>query len=403
MAYIARLAYDACLHTTMSVCLRLSVVILEEVMDPSGFWSCLVLCTVSRNETCVTCVYERSSSICCLPSHSLTILQLGVDLADPLAAMCAQFLQRFKDEQNVELEGKLGKLIMRPPQTATFRVDPVVSPCVLNIDPRKAWRFEPGVENLRYERILDLLEKRCKPQRVLTIDSFYNVAGEHVRVSRERGSNKVLACIIKKRIENGEIDMILDPATGAAVRVSVRSEAPTPMPPADAQPTEFREKDRRTFRIGILQFDVTKTFAWASHAPTVRTETNEVEVEVAPEYVKALFACARESAEKRTDQFLSYIKGFVDVLRGLHYLSLASGQGVHVFVPTSVSSTNVLASPHGNAGSDDTSSASGKEGSSETGTSSSGTASLPSSTVTGELGVKRVRPNIVVGDDEDGL
>ncbi|EPX72963.1 RNA 5'-triphosphatase [Schizosaccharomyces octosporus yFS286] len=188
--------------------------------------------------------------------------------------------------ENIEIEAKLGTLVDLDSQNR-FEF-PVLSETVLNPEFNLRTRFQsdmPASEHKHFNEFLNnAFRESQRPGRVpivykhvKQVDLFYdskNHGHDRVRVTRDQKDNRVLACVMKRRIA----DLYLYcPNDAFDVRISISDEIPVSMPPQDTPPLLTRIKDRVGYQHQDVKIDLTMTI---QNDPRYEsTKRHELEVE----------------------------------------------------------------------------------------------------------------------------
>lgn len=215
-----------------------------------------------------------------------------------------KFLDEALDHQNVEIEGKLGALVVPSGYSATGRderlqLDGAVVHNLVALTPSTTpsrFRFRSGLPAEMFMRLQDLLTRRqqasehkyrgklrrgksplaIRRTESHTVDRFYSLGNGHeVRVTSPYGKlDEVIECMTKQVVSHVEF---LSPGGGKCpdFRLSAKTEQPLPTPADLSSPTRTREKKRVSFSYYYWSFDVTEVREVRSRQPSY-----EVEVEI---------------------------------------------------------------------------------------------------------------------------
>ncbi|KAJ1813365.1 mRNA-capping enzyme subunit beta [Coemansia sp. RSA 2599] len=225
----------------------------------------------------------------------------GARPAEDIVRIVADFMYtHMKDRTNIEIEGKLGRLIDKK---TNMRINlPVVCETALADD--KGLRFESNMTLQQHAMFNKLLNQRVDETRrpefrgsrveykhTKEIDHFYKVGGTRVRVTTDKESGQVLSVITKNRIADLNI---FSPRTKLDIRITINEERPMEMPDTEAnKPILERHKDRLSYRQDLWSFDLTQVVSpeqevgpvnpYATGPPktTPAVTTHELELEVA--------------------------------------------------------------------------------------------------------------------------
>ncbi|KAJ2162024.1 mRNA-capping enzyme subunit beta [Coemansia sp. RSA 552] len=240
-----------------------------------------------------------------------------------------------KDRQNIEIEGKLGRLVDK--KTGKRIELPVASETVLR---DAQWvRFESNMTLQQHAMFNKLLNQRVDETRkadfggsrveyrhTREVDQFYKVDGTRVRVTRNKETGAVLGVITKNKIADLNI---YSPRTKLDIRISINEERTMEMPDTEAhKPILERYKDRLSYAQDLWSFDLTQVVSpehevgpvnpYATGPPKTApaTTTHELELEVAhPEVWQAerakVAANKPNSFHEITHIFLGNLKALV--------------------------------------------------------------------------------------------
>ncbi|WBW73750.1 RNA 5'-triphosphatase [Schizosaccharomyces osmophilus] len=186
----------------------------------------------------------------------------------------------------MQIEAKLGTLIDLDSQSR-FEF-PVLSETVLNPEFNLRTRFQsdmPASEHKHFNEFLNsAFRESQRPGRipivykhVKQVDLFYDSKShghDRVRVTRDQKDNRVLACVMKRRVA----DLYLYcPNDAFDVRISISDEVPVSMPSQETSPLLTRIKDRVGYQHQDVKIDLTMTI---QNDPRYEsTKRHELEVE----------------------------------------------------------------------------------------------------------------------------
>ncbi|KAJ2389597.1 mRNA-capping enzyme subunit beta [Coemansia sp. RSA 2611] len=225
----------------------------------------------------------------------------GARPAEDIVRVVADFMYtHMKDRKNIEIEGKLGRLVDR--RTGQRLSLPVVSEAALADD--KNTRFESNMTQQQHAKFNQLLNQRVDETRraefrgarveyrhTREIDHFYRINGTRVRVTRNKETGEVLQVITKSKIADLNI---YSPRTKLDIRITINEERPLEIPDTEAnKPILERHKDRLSYRQDIWSVDLTQVVSpehevgpanpYATGPPKTApaVTTHELELEVA--------------------------------------------------------------------------------------------------------------------------
>lgn len=221
---------------------------------------------------------------------------------------------------NVEIEAKIG--ILKEKGSEERVALPVMTETILAPAFDRV-RFEsnmPLAQHRQFNAMLNqLLETYGKPdypyariryKHVKIVDSFYAVGGEKVRVSRDAETNKVVQCVVKRRL--GDLN-ILCPNSYADWRVSINVEEPVQELPTGSEQYQ-RHKDRIEYTHQSFHLDLTQV---RSFGPGGKDQPiHELEIEFAqPGELMRLAAFRADRSHPDCDGFDELVRVFVNNCR----------------------------------------------------------------------------------------
>ncbi|KAI7834158.1 CYTH-like domain-containing protein [Kickxella alabastrina] len=225
----------------------------------------------------------------------------GTRPAEDIVRVVADFMYtHLKDRANIEIEGKLGRLVDR--KTGVRISLPVLSETVLGDD--KNLRFESNMTLSQHAVFNKILNQRVDETRrpefrgsrveykhTKEIDHFYKVDGTRVRVTTDKESGEVLSVITKNRVADLNI---YSPRTKLDIRITINEEQPMEKPDMEAnKPILERHKDRLSYKQDLWSFDLTQVvspeqekgpinpYAIGPPKTSPAVTTHELELEVA--------------------------------------------------------------------------------------------------------------------------
>ncbi|KAJ2727018.1 mRNA-capping enzyme subunit beta [Coemansia sp. Benny D115] len=221
--------------------------------------------------------------------------------AEDIVRVVADFIYtHMKDRTNLEIEGKLGRLVDR--KTKQRIALPVLSETVLADD--KDLRFESDMTLQQHAMFNKILNQRVDETRrpehrgsrveyrhTKEIDHFYRVDGTRVRVTTNKESGEIISVITKNRIADLNI---YSPRTKLDIRISINEELTMAKPDMETNKAILeRHKDRLSYKQDLWSIDLTQVispeqekgpanpYALGPPKTTPATTTHELEVEVA--------------------------------------------------------------------------------------------------------------------------
>lgn len=97
--------------------------------------------------------------------------------------------------------------------------------------------------------------QKMRYQHTREVDSFYRTSAGRVRITRDKATQKLLACVVKRRVVNLDIYC---PRSRFDWRLSINLEVSADPSLAGDGPPEFtRQKDRISYRVHFYQIDLT--------------------------------------------------------------------------------------------------------------------------------------------------
>ncbi|EJD49682.1 mRNA triphosphatase CET1, partial [Auricularia subglabra TFB-10046 SS5] len=254
-------------------------------------------------------------------SSSLEPSILNAEPFDEIIRFIADWIHRkATGEANIEIEAKVGVLREKGSKARIFL--PVVTETVLAADFNGA-RFEssmPLAQHRQFNTMLNqLLETYNKPdypharmgyRHLRVVDSFYDVGGTKVRVTRDAETNQVLQCVSKRRLDDLNI---FCPNANADWRVSINVEEPAHEVPTGSEQYR-RHKDRMQYTHQAFHLDLTQV---KSSRPTgTDPPVHELEIEFAqPDELMRLAAARGDRSHPDCDGFDELVRVFVNNCR----------------------------------------------------------------------------------------
>ncbi|KAJ1978896.1 mRNA-capping enzyme subunit beta [Dimargaris verticillata] len=210
----------------------------------------------------------------------LDMTVLGTRVHPDMTRVVGNFLARFIDRPNIEIEAKLGFVLAKSDGRRANL--PVLSACVLfNNDQAHTpiaggnwYRFESNMEQRQYQFYNDYFNQRVHDTHqsgyrdtpvnyvhTKEIDRFYpgesgpdGKPGGKIRVTYDRKTDKVVNNGIVQKVRLANLD-IFSPQTPFDFRISVSTETPVAHP--TTQCFLERNKDRLSYAYGLWNFDLT--------------------------------------------------------------------------------------------------------------------------------------------------
>ncbi|PVU99100.1 hypothetical protein BB559_001005 [Furculomyces boomerangus] len=191
----------------------------------------------------------------------------GTKPSEDLTRCISDFLFKFADLPNIEIEGKLGLLVDKH---SSSRISlPVLTETViaenqswLQFDSDMSERQHANYNKLFNSRFSETQDPRHKGSKLYykhtkEIDRYFNTNGTRFRVTVDKETNKVIRSITKKKV--AKLD-IYSPRTRLDFRISINQEIPVDFTENDLCLME-RQKDRISYKHDLYSFDLTKVFS----------------------------------------------------------------------------------------------------------------------------------------------
>ncbi|WFD35343.1 tRNA (cytidine(32)/guanosine(34)-2'-O)-methyltransferase [Malassezia cuniculi] len=203
--------------------------------------------------------------------ENMMMSMFGSDPLDGFAAVVADWIWKHGEGvPDLEIEAKIGTLVDR--NTGTRVKLPVLTETIIEDMPHVRFESMMPMESHRlYNKLLNNAVQhsaiypsgaKIRYAHHREIDSFYDEqlpSGQkvHLRVTRDArtGEVKPNGVISKRRIADLNIYV---PAHKFDYRISINSETPMPLPPAQSKPVYVREKDRLTYTHQRFKVDLTQ-------------------------------------------------------------------------------------------------------------------------------------------------
>ncbi|EFC36089.1 predicted protein [Naegleria gruberi] len=285
------------------------------------------------------------------PFTSAANALFGNDLMyDESIRKLGQFIFSLSETDNIELEGKVGYLIVKDrkqrmiPQltNGSHLLSEVIvhrsKDCEFQSRiPPEIFKYVNNLLNERYSSLQDLKKKKQYNGPIITYgrcnetDKFYeyylppseddvrNEEGEldhrDIRVTFDTETDKPIRAMIKSRLENGDIDFSC-PHRVHDFRISFRREKKIDRFPdlnVD-KPKKIRRKSRISYTFGICRIDLTSVESFNCHKngeiiESTKLSTFEIEVECD---TRVIF-----QSKSRLFDLVNYLKEFLDIVRML--------------------------------------------------------------------------------------
>ncbi|KAF8959556.1 mRNA-capping enzyme subunit beta, partial [Entomortierella lignicola] len=187
----------------------------------------------------------------------------GIEVMDDVVRTIGEFLYKYCDQPNVEIEAKVGVII--DTNTGRRLELPVENEVVLSQGPYLRYRFSSDMtqgQHAHFNNILNIrhqesqkLEHQIVYKHTYEVDQFFSGPGGKVRVTRNQKTNEVVenGIVRKDRIANLDV---YSPKNAFDFRVSVNVEIPVPAP--TGTPQYQRNKDRVSYRHRNFKIDLTQ-------------------------------------------------------------------------------------------------------------------------------------------------
>ncbi|KAI8584795.1 hypothetical protein K450DRAFT_218048 [Umbelopsis ramanniana AG] len=228
----------------------------------------------------------------------------------------ANFLWRYCDQDNIEIEAKLGTIIdNRTRQRLSL---PVGTETVILPDSDLRTRFKSDMslnQHKMYNQMLnDMVQKppegcRVKYKHTRERDRFFKLSdGRKIRVTTDQQSGEIVPNGVLEKTRIADLN-IYSPNQAFDYRISVSIENPASIPGGNHM--YERNKDRLSYSHGNIQFDLTQVKSPDTSGQ--QDVTHELELEFID--TRILAAEKRKQAQGEASEFASMVEVFLDNAR----------------------------------------------------------------------------------------
>ncbi|KAJ8661589.1 hypothetical protein O0I10_002857 [Lichtheimia ornata] len=263
---------------------------------------------------------ENSNKRPHIPERRETTI-FGIKPVDDIVQYVADFIATHCDQENVEIEGKLGLLIDK--QTRRRINMNAVTETVIGAGLEGRVRFESNMPLAQHKHFNEMLNalvtksnargyrgERIHYKHTYETDRFYhpnNNARTKWRVTTNQQTGQLVENGIIEKIRVADLN-IHAPTQPLDYRISINLEIPRPKPTGN--PVFERNKDRVSYKHGGIHFDLTQVKGAADKDPDVR---HELELEIMD---PAQLARERSKmARGEPSHYLDTIESFVNNIR----------------------------------------------------------------------------------------
>jgi hypothetical protein len=207
------------------------------------------------------------------PFHNI----FDVEIIDENVKLIAELLYKFADYPSVEIEAKLGLLLLKshsPPRRITIAgVSNLIVPVdseefstifLTEIDSKMFAHLNENLLKPRYELEAQSAQKTGKAPKIsykhpITTDKFYSIGGKQVRITLDnKKNNEIIASITKEKLKS--LDFHNSTLQSLDFRVTAAIELPFDREklPKNAIPDQIRRKDRLSYAFELWSIDITR-------------------------------------------------------------------------------------------------------------------------------------------------
>ncbi|ORX42028.1 mRNA triphosphatase CET1 [Piromyces finnis] len=251
--------------------------------------------------------------------HRILPSVFGILPLDDSINVISKFLENHLGTPNIEIEGKLGKIMDNNTKDRIWL--PVQSETVLVN--QRGWRFVSDMtmeQHRNYNQILNkLVNDGNKPnaksaffsyRHIHQIDSFYQVPGhkEKLRLSTDKSTNNVISFI--KKVNIGHLNIFL-PNSPLDLRISINIEEQMDQSLIkDIDAIYERQKDRLSYKSHALQIDLTQV-----QEPNHDKKLHELELELDSKLLYKEYTKLKDKQTHEQSQYYNILTLFMNSLR----------------------------------------------------------------------------------------